>query len=39
MNAGAPSSPVLPGVQVPPGKEAEFTAVEKLTKVDAHFQH
>ena len=35
--AGARSSSVLLGVEVPPGKEASFTAaVEELTKVDAY---
>ena len=35
--AGARSSPVLLGVQVPAGKQDEFTAaVEELTKVDAY---
>ena len=37
LAAGARSSPVLLGVQVPPGKEAEFIAnVEELTKVDSY---
>jgi len=35
--AGARSSQVLLGVQVPAGKQDEFTAaVEQLTKVDAY---
>ncbi len=35
--AGARSSPVLLGVQVPAGKQDDFTAaVEELTKVDAY---
>ena len=35
--AGARSSPVLLGVQVPAGKQDEFTAaVEELTQVDAY---